>query len=284
MDLEVQHWIAEALEGAARVSELMGNRFALAGVRHWSQGKEESRKEAGSQSLAARKAPQAVIRAATTDPLSDSQLERVVMLALGKRVPDMSETSKAVTAHTAAAAAGGRDSSRAAAAEFISGHQVERRMESKDEGEDRASDSIRAGESPPAVSRIQPAPPEPQEAAAQAPSEVSDAQSEGASQPAEAAVTTQGRKRKNRAAKRAARVAREAGDGPPTAGPGGGEGSQASPVAEPLGKKRMQCPVFGCTRRPAPNDCPTFLDMTPKGVVGHGPHEAAVLALLATPD
>jgi len=25
-----------------------------------------------------------------------------------------------------------------------------------------------------------------------------------------------------------------------------------------------QCPVFGCTREHAPNDCPTFLDMTPK--------------------
>jgi hypothetical protein len=108
VDLEVQHWMAEALEGAARASELMGDRIALAGVGCSSQGKEGSRKEAGgSLSPAARRAAQAVMRAATTDPLSDSQLERVVRLALGKRVPATSETGKAVAAHTAAAVAGG---------------------------------------------------------------------------------------------------------------------------------------------------------------------------------
>ncbi len=32
VDLEVQHWMAEALEGAAYASELMGDRIALAGV------------------------------------------------------------------------------------------------------------------------------------------------------------------------------------------------------------------------------------------------------------
>jgi hypothetical protein len=263
VDLEVQHWIAEALEGAARASELMGDRIALAGVRCPSRGKEESRSEAGSLNPTARRAAQAVMRAATTDPLSDSQLERVVRLALGKRVPATSEPSKGIAAHTAAAMAGGGDSSRApaAAAEFISNHQVERRMEFEDKGENRSSDPVIAGGSPPAVSRMRPARPEPQEAAAQAPLEVSDAQSEGASQPAEAAVATLGRKKKNRAAKRAAR---EAGNGPPAAGPGGGAGGQASPVAEPLGRKKLRCPVFGCTRKHAPNDCPSFLDMTSK--------------------
>ncbi len=33
-------------------------------------------------------------------------------------------------------------------------------------------------------------------------------------------------------------------------------------IGSPEGKK--QCPVFGCTRKHAPNDCPTFLDMTLK--------------------
>jgi hypothetical protein len=84
-----------------------------------------------------------------------------------------------------------------------------------------------------------------------------------ASPPAEATTAAQGRKKKNRAARRAARAAREAGSGSPTAGRGSGAGGQAPPVAgSPQGKK--QCPVFGCTRKHAPNDCPTFLDMTPK--------------------
>jgi hypothetical protein len=62
---------------------------------------------------------------------------------------------------------------------------------------------------------------------------------------------------------RAARAAREAGNGSLTAGRGSGAGGQAPPVAgPPQGKK--QCPVFGCTRKHAPNDCPIFLDMTPK--------------------
>jgi hypothetical protein len=32
----------------------------------------------------------------------------------------------------------------------------------------------------------------------------------------------------------------------------------------PVQEKPRQCPVFGCTRRHDPGDCPTFLDMTPK--------------------
>jgi hypothetical protein len=266
VDLEVQHWIAEALEGAAHASELIGDRIALAGLRCPSQDKEESRKEASSLSPAARRVAQAVMRAATADPLSNSQLEQVVRLALGKRVPATSVTGKAVAAHTAAAVAGGGGSSQApaAVAEFSCGRQIERRTEFEEEGENRTSDPVRAGGSPPAASRLEPVSPEPQGVAVQALSEVSEAQSEGVSQSAEAASVTQGRRRKNRAARRAARAAREAGGGPPTAGPGGGAGGRASSAAEPPGKKRMQCPVFGCTRKHAPDDCPTLLDITPK--------------------
>jgi hypothetical protein len=262
VDLEVQHWIAEALEGAARASELMGDRIALAGMRCPSRGKEESRDETGSLSPAARKAAQAVMRTPTADPLSDSQLERVVRLALGKRVPATNEADRVAAAYAAAAAAGGGNSSRtpAAAAELVSDHQAEQRMESGDESESRASDPTGTGESPPPVSRTQSASPEPRETAAPAAPEASIAQTEDASQPTEAVVTTQGRKKKNKAARRAAR---EAGNGPPTVGPGGGAGGQASSVAE-LPRRKRQCPVFGCTRRHAPNDCPTFLDMTPK--------------------
>jgi hypothetical protein len=258
--------MAEALEGAAHDSELMGDRIVLAGMRCSSQGKEERRNEAGCLSPAARRAAQAVMSAETADPLSDSQLERVVRLALGKRVPATSETGKAVAANAAAAAAGGGGSSQAlaAVAEFICGHQIERRAEPEDEGEDRPSGSAEAGDSPPEVSRVQLAPPEPQQVAPQAPLEVSEARSEGVSQSAEAATETQGRKKKNRAARKAARAAREAGGGPPTAGPGGRAGGQAASAAGPPGKKRVQCLVFGCTRKHVSDECPTFLDMTPK--------------------
>jgi hypothetical protein len=263
----VQHWMAEALEGAARASELMGDRIALAGMRCPRQGGEENRSEAGDLSPAARRAAQAVMRAATADPLSDSQLERVVRLALGKRVPATSETCKAAVAHTTAAVAGGGGSSQApvSVAEFICGHQIERRTESEGEDENRPSDPVGAGESSPAASGVQPAPPEPRKTATQAPSEVSEARSKGVSQSGcGAAAVTQGRRKKNRTARRAARAVREAGGGSPTAGLGGGAGGQASSVAEPPGRKRMQCPVFGCMRKHTPDDCPTFLDMTPK--------------------
>ncbi len=47
-----------------------------------------------------------MLDAATADPLSDLQLERVVRLALGKRVPITVETGKASVVHATAAAAG----------------------------------------------------------------------------------------------------------------------------------------------------------------------------------
>jgi hypothetical protein len=265
VDLEAQHWIAEALEGVARASELIGDRVAPAGVCCPSRGEEGSRKEAGGLSPAAERGAQAVMRAATADPLSDSQLERVVKLALGKRVPAAGATSKAAAAHAAPAVTSGGDSSQASAPvmELTEDRQAERRMESEDESESRALDPTRPEGSPPAVSRVRLELPEPPGVAAQLSSEASVTQLSGASPPAEVADAAQGRKKKNRAARRAARAAWEAGNGSPITGHGSGPGGQAPPMAgSPQGKK--QCPVFGCTRKHAPNDCPTFLDMTPK--------------------
>jgi hypothetical protein len=49
VDLEAQHWIAEALEGAVRASELIGDRIALAGVCCPSRGEERAgRRQAAS--------------------------------------------------------------------------------------------------------------------------------------------------------------------------------------------------------------------------------------------
>ncbi len=42
VDLEVQHWMAEALEGAARASEIVRNRIAQIGVRCPSRGGKEN--------------------------------------------------------------------------------------------------------------------------------------------------------------------------------------------------------------------------------------------------
>jgi hypothetical protein len=67
-------------------------------------------------------------------------------------------------------------------------------------------------------------------------------------------ITAPGGKRKARAARRAARAALEVSGGTPAA-----DGNQV-----PLYERPRQCPVFGCTRKHPPGDCPTFLDMTPK--------------------
>ncbi len=83
VDFEVQHWIAEALESATRTTGLIIGRVASMGARSPNLGQ----KEAGALDPAASRATQAVMTAATANPLSDAQLERIVKLALGKRVP-----------------------------------------------------------------------------------------------------------------------------------------------------------------------------------------------------
>ncbi len=89
VELEVQHWVDEALENATRATERILGRVASMGVRHPSLGQEE----ASDFDLTASKAAQAVMRAVTAYPLSDAQLERIVRLALGKRVLAASTTT-----------------------------------------------------------------------------------------------------------------------------------------------------------------------------------------------
>ena len=80
-----------------------------------------------------------MLDAAIADPLSDSQLERVVRLALGKRFPVEVEAIKAVVACGAAAKVGRDDTPRTpgAAFEFARIRQPKRRFEPEDEIEDR---------------------------------------------------------------------------------------------------------------------------------------------------
>ena len=243
VDFEVQHWMAEALEGATRATELIIGRVASAGAHHLSRGDKMDRKEAGDLDPAASRATQAVMKAATADPLCNAQLERIVKLALGKRIPV-----------TPAATGGGDPPQTATPATGPAGNQpARRRVESENEGESHASSLTRPKGSSLATGKAWPASPEPRQAA-QSSSGTPAAQPSGTTPQAKAAATTQGGKKKNRAARRAARAALEAGGGSPVA-----DGGQAPPV-----RRSQQCPVFGCTREHAPNDCPTFLSMTPK--------------------
>jgi hypothetical protein len=89
VELEVQHWVDEALENAMRATERILGRVASMGVRHPNLDQEE----ASDFDLTASKAAQAVMRAVTAYPLSDAQLERIVRLALGKRVLAASTTT-----------------------------------------------------------------------------------------------------------------------------------------------------------------------------------------------
>ncbi len=83
VDFEVQHWVAEALESATRATGLILGRVASM-VAH---NPIQDQKEPGALDPAASRAMEAVMRAVTANPLSDAQLERIVKLALGKRVP-----------------------------------------------------------------------------------------------------------------------------------------------------------------------------------------------------
>ncbi len=238
VDLEVQHWVAEALESATRATGLIIGRVALMGMHRPNL----DRQEAGALDPAASRATQAVMRAATANPLSDAQLERIVKLALGKRVP------------VAPAAAEGGDPPQATtpAVEPASNHQAEREVESEDEGESHVTDRTGPEESPPTMGKVRLASPELQETVALSLSGAPTAQPPGGVPSAKAVATAPGGKRKSRAAKKAARAALEAEGGSSAA-----DGGQA-----PSARRSQQCPVFGCTREHAPSDCPTFLDMT----------------------
>jgi len=82
-ELEVQRWVDEALENAARTTKRILERFASLGVRR----PDQDCGEASDFDLADSKAAQAVMRIVTAYPLTDAQLERVVKLALGKKDP-----------------------------------------------------------------------------------------------------------------------------------------------------------------------------------------------------
>jgi hypothetical protein len=165
VELEVQQWVDEALWNAARATERILDRVASLGVRRPDQGREE----AGNFDLADSKAAQTVMRAVTAYPLNDAQLERIVKLALGKRV---------LVGSTGTA---GRDLPRAttSAVGSVGGPQAGPEVMSDDGSESHGTDSTDP-EGPPLANRMtQPTSPRPVEAAAVKPSEVSAARQPG---------------------------------------------------------------------------------------------------------
>ncbi len=264
VDLEVQHWIAEALEGATHASELVGDRITQISVQCTSRDGKRSQNESSNPSPAAKRATGCAGRP-TADPLSDSQLERVVRLALGKRVPVAVEASKAVVAYAAAAKASSNDAPRTprAASEFARIHHPKRRLEPENESENRSPEPTGAGESPQAAGEAQSAPPERRLATAQASPAAPTTPPESAAAPSGATAKTKKKKAKTKAAEASTGTA--TGAEPKETSPIAEAGTEAPPAAEPPRRKRMHFfPVFGCTWKHTPDNCPTFRDMVPK--------------------
>jgi hypothetical protein len=233
VELEVQQWVDEALRNAARAAERILDRVASMGVRRPDQGC----REASDFDLADSKAAQVVMRAVTAYPLNDMQLERIVKLALGKRVLE------------AKTAAEGTSVVRA-----VGSPQTGPEVMSDDGSESHRTDSTEP-EGPPSASRTaQSTTPSSGGAAAEKCSEVPTAQQPSGGPPNVTTTAIPNGKKRSRAARRAARAATEI----------GGVTSAASGEQGPVQEKPRQCPVFGCTRGHDPGDCLTFLDMTPK--------------------
>jgi hypothetical protein len=240
VELEVQQWVDEALRNAARATECILDRVASLGVRR----PDQDREEAGDFDLADSKAAQTVMRAVTAYPLNNTQLERIVKFALGKRVLEASTT------------AAGRDLPRVTtpAVGSVGGLQAGSEAMSDDGSESHSTDSTDPEGPPLAIRMTQPTPPRAREAAAMKSSEASAARQPGGSPLNGTATTIPSGKKKGKAARRAARAASEIGGGTPAT-----DGKRGRVYEKP-----RQCPVFGCTREHDPGDCPTFLDMTPR--------------------
>jgi hypothetical protein len=166
VELEVQQWVDEALRNAARATERIVDRVTSLGVRR----PDQDREGAGDFNLADSKAAQVVMRAVTAYPLNDTQLERIVKLALGKRVLEASTT----------AAGGDLPRATTSAVGSVGGLQAGLEAMSDDGSESHGTDSTEP-EGPPLASRMtQPTPPRSREAAAVKSSEASAARQLGA--------------------------------------------------------------------------------------------------------
>jgi hypothetical protein len=138
VELEVQQWVDEALRNAARATERILDRVASMGVRRPDQDCGEAR----DFDLADSKAAQTVMRAVTAYPLNDMQLERIVRLALGKRVLEA----------TAATAGGDPPGATTSVVRTVGSPQTKPEVMSYDGSESHRTDSTEP-EGPPSASR-----------------------------------------------------------------------------------------------------------------------------------
>jgi hypothetical protein len=142
-ELEVQRWVDEALENAARATERILGKTASLGARR----PDQDNGEASDFDLADSKAAQTVMRAVTAYPLSDAQLERIVKLAVGKRILEVAITTSS----------GGPLGATTSMVRTIGDPQVRTEVMSKNECEDHRTDSTEPEEPPPANGTARPA-------------------------------------------------------------------------------------------------------------------------------
>jgi hypothetical protein len=210
----------------------------------------------------------AALDAARGDPISDSG-ERLVRLALGKRTSPEVKTSRAVVACITAAKAGDSNAAQApgAASEFDRGREPKRRLDTDGEAESCPSGSAKAEDPPPASDDAQDAPPERREAATQ----VSPATLVAplGSIAASSGVAAKPRKKKAKTKEVVAPASSATGAKPKEVSPavkgegvstGGGKLPTAAEAGLPR-RKKVPCPVFGCTRKHAADQCSTFRDI-----------------------
>ncbi len=145
VELEVQQWVDEALRNAARATERVLDRVASMGVRR----PEQDCEEVSNFDLADSKAAQAVMRAVTAYPLNDMQLERIVKLALGKRVLET----------TAATAGGDPPGATTSAVGTIDSPRTRPEVMSDGGSESHRTDSTEPGELPSASRATRPTTP-----------------------------------------------------------------------------------------------------------------------------
>ncbi len=193
-ELEVQRWVDEALENAARATKRILERFASLGVHR----PDQDCGEASDFDLADSKAAQTVMRTVTAYPLTDTQLERIVKLALGKRILEAAITT----------AGGGPPEAAALTARTIDCPQTGPEAMSDDEGEGRCADSTEPEGSPPATRATRPVTPSAEGATTEKGSGEPVAQQPGEGLPSATATTPSGGKKRSSAAKKAARAAR----------------------------------------------------------------------------
>ncbi len=192
-------------------------------------------------------------------------------LALGKATYTKAGGGKAVVACVSATEeTAGCEVAQApgTASEFALDHRPKRRLDTEQEAEDCLPSSAKMGNPPPVSGATESAQPDRREAAIQALAMTPTSQPGNTAASDGVAARPKKKKAKTKVAKVPAGEAAGADQkGTPPAAEGGGvsaAGGEGSAPARPCKRKKMPCPVFGCSRKHALDNCSSFQDMTPK--------------------